>query len=351
MDWALRGPYTSAIQISSRLWASHNTSRDAVTDTEEAKERNQCNSVIRSCEIKCTNFKKAKSSFALADILGRAPPLHTYVPSHAHCQVGADEGDAFGSSSHADRSSTALASAVTSITNKILRGSDSHSNVNNNEIANYDTVAEQHDTNSNYGRKIVQASLAPGATGVGVVGSKEQLENKNGKLDNSKEPPKPFFYLPSEDDDSSHDEQLLKDPDLYPVPKTDPETPLTVSPLSPSSKNDNHPSAPPRSPLKQQPDKSVDEIHDRIRHCLQRARSRSSSLCGLGSFEAGLYRLEGLLDSKKAHLGNISDGSHLSTEHNLGSLGHDIASMPKYRDTGTITGQCIYLTYLFRLFV
>lgn len=337
MDWGLRGSYTSAIQISSRLWASHNTSRDADTSTEVTNEIIQCSSVNKPCESKCTNFEKT-IFFTQAEILGEAPLLHIHVPSHAYCQVGADEGDAFGSNSHGDRSSTALVSAVTSTRNKIQRGSDSHSTVNKNEITKYDIVAEQRNTNINYGREIVQASLAPGATGVGVVGSIEQ--QKNGKLDNSKESLKPFFYLPSEDDDSSHDEQLLNDPDLYPVPKTDPETPLTVSPLSPSSKNNNHPSTPPRSPQKQQPDKSIDEIQDRIRHCLQRARSRSSSLCGLGSFEAGLYRLEGLLEGKKAHLGNISDGSHSSTEHNLRSPGHDIASMPKYRDTGTITDVC-----------
>lgn len=345
MDWGLSGPYTSAIQISSRLWASHNTSRCAVTNTDVTTGKKSCDSVSKAFESKNTGIKKAKSSLVLANVLSGDLLSHIHVPSHAHHQVGADEGDVFGSSNHGDQSSKALASDVTSISNKILRGSDSHSTVINNEITKYGIVAEHHTTNINYGRKIVQASIATDATGVGVVGSTEQQDSKNGKLDNSKEPHKPFFYLPSEDEDSSHDDHLLKDPDLYPVPKTEPETPLTISPLSPSSKNNTHPPILPRSPQKQQSDKTTDEIQDRIRHCLQRARSRSSSLCGLGSFEAGLYRLEGLLDGKRANLGNIGDDdvheSHSSIEHNLRSTGHEIASMPKYRDTGTITGQCI----------
>lgn len=79
------------------------------------------------------------------------------------------------------------------------------------------------------------------------------------------------------------------------------------------------------------------DIRNRISGCLARARSRGSSRSGLGSFEAGLYRLEALVSQGEADKGGSPPNRGRGP---YGREGSGPALKPELRDTGTITDVC-----------
>ncbi|XP_076033795.1 trafficking kinesin-binding protein milt isoform X2 [Oratosquilla oratoria] len=149
------------------------------------------------------------------------------------------------------------------------------------------------------------------------------------KVTTNEEPPKrPFFYLPDEEEEEGGVEEGWRDSSVFSSPRKG----LADVSKGLASSNLNHQG-------------KHSEIQDRIRLCLQRARSRSSSLSGLrsggSSFEAGLFRLRGLLDSSADPEGHL----HRALEHVYGNGdraddGARASLMPQRKDATTITDVC-----------
>nr|XP_045615262.1 trafficking kinesin-binding protein 1-like isoform X5 [Procambarus clarkii] len=338
--WGLRGAYKSVALTSRRLWSAqfHNE------EEEGGEQESSLWSPTGPPSVNDTNDSVReddgdKRDCAFVNTFGGAPLSHTNATSHAHAQVGADEGDIVKVTDLKQDGRALKVSGDVPRDSNISKASGAAALLSNGKITKGKPIAREADYNRN-GREIEKASLPSGAIKVGVV---DNL--KSGTLESStKTPQRPFFFLPSEDEEDSStlayaiDQDLRGDPDLYPVPKNGNE--YHRSPVSSRAKPRTP--TPPKSPLKQPASTdSTDEIKDRIRYCLQRARTRSSSLSGLGSFEAGLYRLEGLLEEKDSNATASNHPHHpkSSTTKKL-QLEHAAALMPKYRDAGTITDVC-----------
>ncbi|XP_042205718.1 uncharacterized protein LOC121854962 [Homarus americanus] len=344
--WGLRGAYKSVALTSRRLWTAQHHRDEEKSEEQGSSARSSSELLVNRVDDCLSKEDKGKRDSALANVFGGAPLFHTHAPSHAHVQVDTDDNEVFTVSNFKKGDNAPKVSGDSPNCSNISKASIASFERNNEKITKTKPLVHQ-DDNSRYGRKIEQANPPSGATEVGVVGSLQPSVTNTTTLEPSKEPrSRPFFFLPSEDEEeASHtdsaDHNLRSDPDLYPIPKNGGSS--HHSSTSPKDKP-RTPVSPP-SPQKQSPpaDGSV-EIKNRIRYCLQRARSRSTSLGGLGSFEAGLYRLEGLLDGKKDD-GHSKDNPAHPTLSGLPSskqrpAEHVAALMPKYKDTGTITDVC-----------
>ncbi|XP_066977532.1 trafficking kinesin-binding protein 1 isoform X3 [Macrobrachium rosenbergii] len=359
--WGISSAYTSAALTLRRLLVTQKNPND--------KEERGSSEEDDSAPTPRTNFiyfesdknkeKSGDREIAFSNVSGGSPLSHTHVPSHAHSKVGADEGDIESKETDATppraTTVTAAASGDTSNLLNFFRGSASHSKVKGNEkIAKDSTKGSSSNEQSSNGRKIVKDKLLSGATEEGVVDSGGPSTKKDRPIDeklepsNKETPHRPFFYLPSDEEDSVIDDldrDLLKDPDLYPVPKCGGvDTSTTQS--SPSSQSKTVSPSSPQSPLKTSTSyvDSNSDIKLRIRSCLNRARSRSASISGVGSFEAGLYRLEGLLeddDDFDPKSEPVTSSFYRSSGSSRARLEHVKAPMPKkYKNAGTITDVC-----------
>ncbi|XP_071546512.1 trafficking kinesin-binding protein 1 isoform X2 [Panulirus ornatus] len=345
--WGLSGANKSAASASRRLWSAHICRVEEEDCEEESPLVSPTGPVVNGANFSVTG-DKGKRDFALANVSGGAPLSHTHALTNAHGQVVGDKGE------HFDVSSFQKGSNSVKVNRPIPNGSNISSadiitvELKEDEITKAEAPAQQ-DNNSRNGRKVGLTSPPSGAVKVGFIRNSGTNIPNTTTLEPSKEPERrPFFFLPSEDEDDScadgTDLELRKDPDLYPFPKTGGES----SQDSPSCKGKPLTPTPPHSPQKSSPPaEESDEIKNRIRDCLKRARSRSTSLSGLGSFEAGLYRLENILEDKKAARHILNDDS-LRSSNSFSSLPyskqhlpeHVEALMPKYRDAGTITDVC-----------
>ena len=176
---------------------------------------------------------------------------------------------------------------------------------------------------------------------------------------------RPFFYLPVDEDDTAstatfgddqslifnNNDELLNDPDLYPFPKTGSIFSTQSSPTA--LKSPQHiekdefvegQTLPRRvSKSKSHRDCRITshrddpEIKKRIQQCLDRARSRRTSLSGVGSFEAGLYRLEGLLEETETQ--KITFGERSKPFRSLDNVPLSKLMNKQFRDVSTITGK------------
>lgn len=326
--WGLSEAYRSASLALRRL--RHKNDKEEAEDSDtSSEERYPARPKVTSVQTSDTNNQKSPER-ALVNTHGGAPLAHTNRASRTYYTVGGGDGNGV-IEEEDENSRSSSASSIIADTSRDAGSGRQH------EIA--------HATNdsSKNGRKIGQVTNP--LTG-------------DAKLESTQQPPsRPFFFLPSEDEDEGSatyadtiEQELLKDPDLYPFPKTgggaiptnyhhiSTSTSTTNTSTSSSARPSKSPTpSSPRSPPKQKTgEETTDEIRNRIRFCLQRARSRSTSLCGLGSFEAGLYRLENLLDENKDPNGHQS----LPPPTGCPRAEHVAVLMPKkYKETGTITGQ------------
>ncbi|XP_069943670.1 trafficking kinesin-binding protein 1-like isoform X4 [Cherax quadricarinatus] len=340
--WGLRGAYKSVALTSRRLWSAQFHNEEKETGEVQSSLWSPADPPPVSGTDDCSKEDdQGKRDCAFANAYGGAPLSHTHAVPRAHAQVDGDEGSFVKVSDLREGSRELRVSGDVPKGSTISQASGASSGVKNGEITKAGSL-DHHNGNSRHGRKIVPTNSPPGAVEVGVVENLKPGTAHTTTLEASKETTqRPFFFLPSEDEEESSysegiEQELRRDPDLYPLPKNGSDT--NRSPTSPNDKRRTPLS--PQSPLKQSAAGDTDEIKDRIRYCLQRARSRSTSFGGLGSFEAGLYRLEGLLEDKN----HASASSHLRqktspTSKQLPS-GHAAALMPKYKDAGTLTDVC-----------
>ncbi|XP_068220882.1 trafficking kinesin-binding protein 1 isoform X2 [Palaemon carinicauda] len=359
--WGISSAYTSAALTLRRLRGTQKNPNDKdesdfCTEEDSVPPPRTQLTYFESDQLK---DKTGERSIAFNNVCGGSPLSHTHVPSHAYSKVGADEGDfepVEADSSPARPKTTAAASGDTSNLLNFFKGSASHKKVKGNEkIAKDSPKGSSSKEDASNGRKIVKDKLLSGATEEGVVDTGTPPSVKKDltideKLDSSNKETlhRPFFYLPSDEEDSVIDDldrELLKDPDLYPVPKCGGVDSITTR-SSPSSQSKTVSPPSPQSPVKTTASysESNSEIKLRIRSCLNRARSRSASISGVGSFEAGLYRLEGLLeddDDFDPKSEPVSSSFHRSSGPSRARLEHVKAPMPKkYKNAGTITDVC-----------
>ncbi|XP_063840227.1 trafficking kinesin-binding protein 1-like isoform X4 [Scylla paramamosain] len=333
--WGLRGSYRSATLTSRRLWSAQSCRDAACGESEAAETGNTGRSSPLTEEYEGSRGSSGSVSRnnSLDNVLGGGPCSHTHdLPDQYACRVDGKVNDA-----------------------SISQGSGATGYALRNEITHTKSTSSG-DLSGRNGRKYGQGDLLSSG---GLTDDSRPVPDS--KLEPSKEPKRrPFFFLPSEDEDDCYhtDQDLQSNPDLYPCPKTNglggaaaaghvpnPITTQITNITSTSSTQSNKPPTPssPRSPHKTSVIETADEIKSRIRYCLQRARSRSTSLSGLGSFEAGLYRLETLLDGKKEKDAASVDDFQ---SHQYSSLPPTTRHrptenvMPKYKEAGTITDVC-----------
>ncbi|KAK4288301.1 hypothetical protein Pmani_038662 [Petrolisthes manimaculis] len=339
--WGLSEAYKSASLAFRRLRPKNHREEGEDSDT-SSEERSPVKSTGNCVQTSDTNNPQGSPVRAIVNTHGGAPLAHTNRASRTYHTVGVGDGNGVIEEEDENSRSSSANSIITDSGRDVGSGRQHE-------------IAQGTKDSSKYGRKIGQVTIP--LTGDGKLESTQQT------------PSRPFFFLPSEDEDEGSatyadtiEQELLKDPDLYPFPKTGggvlpghhqdqtststtttstatsttTATATTSTTTSPSTRPSKSPTS--SSPNKSPPQKTgeeTDEIRNRIRYCLQRARSRSASLCGLGSFEAGLYRLEKILDENKDSSGHQSlpppTTGQPRAEHAA------VLMNKKYKDAGTIT--------------
>lgn len=345
--WGLSGAYRSAALISRRLWSAQSCKDAAEGEAAGGKEAEESPGGL--CEearaASSRTSGRSSRSHSLDNVLGGGLLSHTHALPDAYGHGGdkdKDEGVCL---------DTPTVRGTEAKHANISKGSSAAQGRRQNEITQTEAPASE-DLRGRNGRKFGQGDLLSDA---GVADGARP--GPDTKLEPSKEAQRrPFFFLPSEDEDECyHTEQdLQKDPDLYPYPKTGGQglsdsyaLAATTSHPALSHKSPAAPSSP-RTAHKNSATEGSAEIKNRIRYCLQRARSRSSSLSGLGSFEAGLYRLEGLLDGSN----KVEETPSVENFLNRYQQSQSYSSLPvtrprptenvmpkKFKDAGTITGK------------
>ncbi|KAK7069235.1 hypothetical protein SK128_020527, partial [Halocaridina rubra] len=255
--WGISSAYTSASLSIRRLLAQRTQQPENGEGAEPQKDSSDVATPLKNFSpllVDAVREKKksdsngvpegasGERSHAFFNVSGGSPLSHTHVLSQAHPEVGTDERN--GVSQELQEEVKSVSGDASNLLN-FFRGSASHSKVKKNEkiTATGATVEKDLAEKKSNGSKIVQGDspLAGGVSEIGVkrpaplsitaqvsVGNLDQ-PTLSGKVDSfkdiSQDLSRPFFYLPSDEEDSvatldEVDRELLKDPDLYPSPVT-----------------------------------------------------------------------------------------------------------------------------------